>query len=60
MSQPSYGKAMLADLFFAIIKGLAMESTFFSVDLVVIFVSYFDFNTSSVEEEATAALLFLC
>ena len=55
-SQPPYRKAMVADLFFGIVKGLAIDSTFSSVDLISTIAEYFDFNTSSAEEEATVAV----
>ena len=56
MSQLPYRKAMVVDLFFGIVKGLAIDSIFSSADLVVMIAGYFDFNTSSAEEEATVAV----
>ena len=55
MSQLPYRNAMVADLFFGTIKGLALDSTFSSADLITTTAGYFGFNTSSVEDEATVA-----
>ena len=56
MSQLPYRKAMVVDLFFGTVKGLAIDSIFSSADLVVMIAGYFDFNTSSAEEEETVAV----
>ena len=50
---------MVANLFFRVIKGLGIDSSFSSADLVATIATYFDFNTSSVEIEATAAVNFI-
>ena len=55
MSQLPYRKAMVADLFFGTIKGLALDSAFSSADLIATTAGYFGFNTSSAEDEATVA-----
>ena len=53
MSAKLYRKAMVADLFFRKVKALAVDSAFSSADLVATIATYFDFNTSSAEIEAT-------
>ena len=55
MSQLPYRKAILADLLFGMIKGLALDSAFSSADLIATTVGYFGLNNSSVEDEATVA-----
>ena len=56
MSEKPYRKAMVADFFYQKIKALVVNSAFFSVDLVATIAIYFDFNTSSAESEAVAAV----
>ena len=53
MSQLPYRKAMVADLFFGTIKGLALDSAFSSADRIATTAGHFGFNTSSAEDEAT-------
>ena len=55
MAQPPYRKVMVTDLFFDLIKSLVVDS-FFSADFVSKIDVYFDFNISSVKEEATVAV----
>ena len=46
---------MVANLFFRKIEALASDSSFTSADLISTIDTYFDFNTSPAENEATAA-----
>ena len=55
MSERSYKKAMVANLFFRKIDALASDSSFATADLISPIVTYFNFNTSPAENEATAA-----
>ena len=55
MSERPYRKVMVANLFFRKIKALAVDSDFTSADLVSTIATYFNFNTSSAENEAAAA-----
>ena len=52
ISKKPYHKAMVTDIFSRKIKALALESDFFSVDLVATIATYFDFNTGSTESES--------
>ena len=55
MSELPYRKAMVANLFSCKIEALVMDSSFISTDLISIIGTYFKFNTSPAENEATAA-----
>ena len=55
MSERPYRKAMVANLFFRKIEALASDPSFTSADLISTIATYFDFNTSPAENEATAA-----
>ena len=55
MSERPYRKAMVANLFFRKIDALASDSSFTTADLISPIVTYFNFNTSPAENEATAA-----
>ena len=52
-SQPPYRKVMVADIFFRAIKGLAVDSSFSSADIVATITAYSDFNTIFAELETT-------
>ena len=54
MSERPYRKAMVANLYFRKIEALASASSFTSADLISTIATYFNFNTSPAENEATA------
>ena len=55
MSERSYRKSMVANLFFLKIEALASDSSFTTAHLISTIVTYFNFNTSPAENEVTVA-----